>query len=227
MFLSSFVVVVLAQSPCATGERVVMQCPVKKKVLAVCAAPREGTPTSLQYRFGPAGKPELLFPREPEHSLERFQLKRSELPSGTATTLSFVNAGTAYEVFTQEGRDRGAGVNVRGADGKTVLVSCTGPFKEQWDDVRSVLEEGDLERAIFADRCRRAGLGYADFEFAAAKGQMDGVQQAGLFEAAEALCREGWTEAAAECSAARKFPCALTAEQQRKLNAKKKEVVEP
>jgi hypothetical protein len=106
-------------------------------------------------------------------------------------------------------------------------VSCTGPFKEQWDDVRSVLEEGDLERAVFADRCRRAGLGYADFEFAAAKGQMDGVQQAGLFEAAEALCREGWTEAAAECSAARKFPCALTAEQQRKLNAKKKEVVEP
>lgn len=227
MLILSLVSVVLAQSLCGAGERVVMQCPVKKKVLAVCATPQQGTPTALQYRFGPAGKPELLFPKEKDGSLPRFKLQRRELISGTATTLSFVNTGVAYEVFTQDGRDAGGGVNVRGADGKTTLVACTGPLREQWDDVRSVLEEGDLERAVMMDRCRRAASGYADHAMATSKGQMDGVQQAGLFEAAEALCREGWTVAAAECAAAKKFPCALTGEQQKALDAKKKEIFEP
>lgn len=226
VLLSSVVVVMLAQSPCGAGERVVMQCPVKKKVLAVCATPQQGTPTTLQYRFGPAGKPELLYPKDTEGSLARFKLLRRELISGTATTLSFVNAGVAYEVFTQDGRDAGGGVNVRGADGKTTLVSCTGPFRAQWDDVRPVLEEADLERAVMMDRCRRAASGYADHAMATSKGQMDGMQQGGLYEAVEALCREGWSVAAAECTAAKKFPCALTADQQKALDAKRKEVLE-
>jgi hypothetical protein len=67
----TLVMVVLAQSPCGAGERVVMSCAVKKKTLAVCAAPATGPATSVQYRFGPAGKPELVFPKERDGSLVR------------------------------------------------------------------------------------------------------------------------------------------------------------
>jgi hypothetical protein len=225
VLLSSVVVVLLAQAPCGAGQRVAMQCAVKKKVLAVCATPQEGAPTALQYRFGPAGKPELVFPKDPDDSLSRFKMQHRVLISGTVTTLSFVNAGVAYEVFVQDGRDAGGGVNVRGADGKTTLVSCTGPVVQKWDDLGPFLEIGDLERAVMMDRCRRAASGYADHAMATSKGQMDGVQQGGLFEAAEALCREGWAVAAAECAAAKKFPCGLTADQQKALDAKRAEVL--
>ncbi|MFZ5441436.1 MAG: hypothetical protein ACOZQL_15625 [Myxococcota bacterium] len=218
--LGTFVVAVLAQAPCGVGERVVMSCAVKQKVLAVCASPG-----ALQYRFGPPGKPELLFPKEREGSLGRFRFERRPLLGGTASALSFVNAGVAYEVFTQDGKDAGGGVNVRGADGKPTTVACTGPFREAWDEVRALVEAGNVDAAVRADRCRRAASTFSELELKRAQGQMDGVQQAALFEGVEQQCRGGWSVDAAECVASGRARCdSLTPAQQAALDAARVEV---
>lgn len=217
----------LGQAPCAPGERLVMSCGVKKKVLVVCAGPASGAPEWLQYRFGPPGKPELSFPKEHNGSLARFRFQRRQLLHGTSTTLAFVHGGVAYEVYTQDGKDAGGGVNVRGADGKVVPIGCTGATLESWEVLGAEVPEGDVEAAVQADRCRRAARTYADDTFAAGKGQLDGMQQSEFFEAADEQCRAGWTAAAAECMAARKKSCAELTEAQRKaLEARTREIID-
>jgi hypothetical protein len=214
------------QPPCAAGERLVMTCSVKKKALTVCAGPATGALEWLQYRFGPPGKPELVYPKEPDGSLERFRLLRRTLLHGTSTALSFAQGGVAYEVYTQDGKDAGGGVNVRGKDGKVVAIGCTSTPQESWDLLGTAVPEGDVDVALHADRCRRAAQAYADDTFAAGKGQLDGVQQSEFFEAADTQCRAGWTAEAAECVAARKQPCpALTAAQRRALDVRTQEII--
>lgn len=44
----------LAGTQCRTGETIVYACPIKGKVVSVCA--RKG---AISYRYGPAGRPEL------------------------------------------------------------------------------------------------------------------------------------------------------------------------
>lgn len=227
MFSPLLLSLALSQAPCAPGERVVMTCGVKKKVLALCTGPATGAPEWLQYRFGPAGKPELTFPKERDGSLARFRLFKRPLPSGTSTELSFVHAGVAYEVYTQDGKDPGGGVNVRGADGKVIPLGCTSATRESWDVLGAAVPEGDVEAAVHADRCRRAARTFADDTFAAGKGQLDGMQQAEFFEAADEQCRAGWAPAAAECVAARKQPCAALTDAQRKaLEARTREIID-
>lgn len=221
--MSFILALVLAQTHCSSGERVVMSCQVKKKTLSVCAGPKTGTPTWLQYRFGPAGKPELIAPATKAESLRFFRLDQRTLASGSSTALVFANDTTLYEVFTQDGKDAAGGVNVRTANDKPVSITCTSPFTEHWDDVRFLLAAGDVETF----HCARAGSAYADRAMTDAKGHMDGAQQGELAEAVAQLCGAGWSQEAARCVAKSAADCALSADQRRALEAKHREIVPP
>ena len=65
MLLSLALALATAPSPCPAGTAVVMQCPAKKKHIAVCID-AAAKPTFAQYRFGPldviATSPELVVP---------------------------------------------------------------------------------------------------------------------------------------------------------------------
>lgn len=221
--MSFILALVLAQTHCSSGERVVMSCQVKKKVLSVCTGPKEGTPTWLQYRFGPLGKPELIAPTTKAGSLRFFRLDQRTLATGTSTALIFANDTTTYEVFTQDGKDASGGVVVRTVNAATTAVGCTNAFTEQWDDVKFVLAAGDVETF----HCAQAGSAYADRAFTDAKGHMDGVQQAELAEAVTTLCSSGWSLDAARCVAKGAPDCPLTPAQRKALETKHREIFTP
>lgn len=228
-FLSLSVVYLFGQvaSPCAKEEQVIFSCPVKKKVLAVCAGPASGAPESLQYRFGPPGKAELQFPADKDGSLLRFRRDTQALISGTGESLAFVNGGVVYEVFSQDGRDAGGGVTIRKGSGKPTVVACTGALTERWEALGDAVARGDTAAAVSGDRCWRAATALLTRLLAAEKGQLDGMQQGELFEAATTACA-AWPEAGAECVAGGKWPCPqLSAEQRAALEAKQREIVSP
>jgi hypothetical protein len=211
-------------SPCASTERLVFSCSIKKKVAAVCAGPATGTPEWLQYRFGPG---ELQFPVEKDGSLRRFRRHTQPLISGTSELLAFVNAGVTYEVFTQDGKDVGAGVTIRKTGGKLITLMCTGDFKENWELLDGTVAKGDTEAAITAERCSRAARATLSRLLTAARGQLDGMQQGELFEATATAC-ETWPVPGAECVAAGKWPCPqLTDEQVKSLEKSHREIIQP
>lgn len=214
----------LAQTPpsqCAPTERAIVTCAAKKKVLSVCAGPKEGVPTWLQYRFGPPGKPELTFPADKKGSLAAFSLETRTLIDGTeVTTLTFSNADTLYEVYTQEGRSSGAGVNVTPKGKPLISVACTSAAPQTWDDLKFYVKGG-------APECVRAGVAYANWAMAQSKGHMDGVQQSELGEAVTALC-EGWSPEARSCMTAGAGPCpGLTEPQKKALSETHLRIVPP
>lgn len=207
-------------SHCQGGERVVFTCAVKKKLLSVCAGP-----DWLQYRFGRPGTPELVYPPEKALSLGRFRFEERTLISGTSQVLSFANQGTRYEVYSQDGRDAGGGVLVSTGAGRPTTIACSGAFQERWGEVSGALQGGDVEAAAAAERCRLAGIGYADRALKGAQGQMDGAQQGALYETVVGLCTGGWSPAGAACVAKQQWPCpGLTVEQVRALETKHQEI---
>jgi hypothetical protein len=89
-------------SHCAPGERVVYSCPTtNSKLISLCSS---STLTSsegyLQYRFGPAGKPELIYPATREHPSKHFQLGGIMYSGGGGAYLKFVNGEYTYKVFS-------------------------------------------------------------------------------------------------------------------------------
>ena len=94
-------------------------------------------PTFAQYRFGRldllATAPELVVPKDTKEGFRPFTLARRDLLSGSSTTLSFRNGDVDYEVFTQDGKDVGAGVNVAQNGKSLATIACTGDVEEHWD----------------------------------------------------------------------------------------------
>ena len=123
-----------ADSLCAPNEHVFFNCPIKdsRKLLSVCG--RSGD--YLQYRFGPHEKPELVYPKTKEGSLEKFWVANKNVPSAfyESHQLSFQSGGTEYRVYaiTEQngGRDsppdRYGGVIVSTGSGKDVTMPCGG-----------------------------------------------------------------------------------------------------
>jgi hypothetical protein len=139
-----------APSPCPPGTTVVMSCPAKKKHIAVCID-AAAKPKYAQYRFGPLAtittSPELAVPQDPKEGFSRFIFARRDLASGTSATLSFNNGDVGYEVYTQDGRDAGGGVNVTQKGKLLASIACTGDFEEHWEKLEPhVLGDVDLSK---------------------------------------------------------------------------------
>jgi hypothetical protein len=218
---------VLTQAPthCRPDERVVMSCAVKKRLLSVCAGPVEGPVRWLEYRFGPQGRPELAFPGSRDGSLEAFTLETRTLIDGVSTSLSFSNEKVRYEVWTQDGRSAGGGVVVQSKGAQPVTLACSSAPTQAWDELRPAFDDTASRGEV---DCARVGAVIADRTLLGSKGQMDGVQQAALAEAVEALCVRGWSSQARRCVATNASPCpSLTLEQQNALKATVLSIVPP
>jgi hypothetical protein len=120
--------------PCADGEVRVLSCKAKAKVLAVCAGPAS-SPAWLQVRLGAPGRPELVFPADTTRGFGPFAFERRTLATGTATTLTFTHEGTTREVWSQDGKDGGMGINVLVGGRVTRTVACTADLVDDFDVV--------------------------------------------------------------------------------------------
>ena len=121
-------------SHCQADETVIFSCPADgKKLISVCAS-KEYSPNAghLQYRYGPAGAPELTLPAKAAPAASA----RSGLWSfsgGGGAYVQFQDGGTSYYVYTAIGKwgkkgetTEKAGVAVE-KDGKVVAnILCRG-----------------------------------------------------------------------------------------------------
>jgi hypothetical protein len=131
---------------CADGEVRVLSCLANKKELAVCAGP-SSSPTWLQYRFGPPGKPELVFPRDTTQGFAPFSFAEQTLATGVAKTLTFSTDGATYEVWTQDGKDNGMGVNITAGGKPVATVACTDARVDDLDTIAAKFNTGDSPKA--------------------------------------------------------------------------------
>lgn len=132
----------VAGTHCVAGERVAFSCATRDdKVLSVCAGPAAD---ALQYRFGPVGSPELVYPPEP--SAQAFTLGEVQYMHAEGSVLRFENNGVKYEVTSLVGGggspEQGASNNFQGvyvytARGKVVGVGCAGAVDDQLPALRA------------------------------------------------------------------------------------------
>lgn len=187
-------------SHCPAPQQTIFSCPARGgKVISVCLGPNAGSASYLQYKFGPLGAPELVYPKSPL-GFSSFRQSHQTLINGESHALVFANEGVQYEVWSTDGPQGGGGVNVR-KDGKFLAtVSCTGEYVERWSELADHVPVGtgdDLGKVT----CATAASRYADVAFRAANGQMDGMQQGEIHDGVKEQCEAGWAPAAIACYA--------------------------
>lgn len=202
LVLLAFAAPALAAPPshCGARETVVFTCPVKARVLSVCAGAPAGDLSYAQYHFGPLGEAGLVFPSDAQ-GFAAFRLKETTQAQGSSTTLSFVRGDVGYEVWSQDGRDAGGGVNIYKGGQRIATVGCSGAPTQSWQTLAGHVAQGAIQDLSGPASCDAAASRFADHAFAQANGQMDGVQQAEIWESAKAQCAAGWPAAAVDCFA--------------------------
>ncbi len=136
----------LAASHCGQGETTYFSCKIKgsAKVVSLCGAPGllSGNAEDLQngwlqYRFGPLGKPELVYPARKQGSVFAFQGSWSQHKPispddtwGFDESLSFSNGNAEYgiTIARYEGEFYGVGVT-QGT--RSALLACDGVSAER------------------------------------------------------------------------------------------------
>jgi hypothetical protein len=131
-----------ADSLCAPTEQVFFNCRVKDspKLLSVCgrgaeeASRGEAVPGAyLQYRFGSHDKPELVFPKMREGSLDKFQVANEYVRSAfyESHQLSFQSGSSEYRVYAiNQGNgpisspEKYGGVIVSTVHGRDITIPC-------------------------------------------------------------------------------------------------------
>jgi hypothetical protein len=114
--------VLAAGSHCTQAEETIFSCNLEHKVVSVCASkPLTAQNGYLQYRFGAAGKPELMFPKTDVPPKSVVQAKTLMFSGGGGAYLRFKNGATSYIVYTAIGKGWGTkdGVAVE-KKGKTI-----------------------------------------------------------------------------------------------------------
>jgi hypothetical protein len=116
-------------SHCMPEEKVIFSCDTANaKVISLCSS---STLTSsdgyLQYRFGPAGKPEFVYPATREHPGKYFQLGTLMYSGGGGEFLKFRNGEYTYIVFDGIGKGwEKAGVVVSKSEKRIAYLPCKG-----------------------------------------------------------------------------------------------------
>jgi hypothetical protein len=139
---------------CATDERVIFSCPVKRpaKIVSVCASKDlTGARGYLQYRFGLPGKIELEYPKDRQDTQQRFHYTHYFRAQFDLTEIAFTIDGYEYSVFDDYNGEEKPAVISRGvsvtAPGKPKEVSFLCRLKPQADysDLQAVLPSGDAK----------------------------------------------------------------------------------
>src|SRR5262245_5598365 len=144
------------KSHCAPGEKVVFSCSTTNaKIISLCSSSTlTASEGYLQYRFGPAGKPEFVYPATMEHPSKHFQFGQSSYSSGVGLYLKFKNGEYTYGLFrvgTKFGEDR-AGVAVRkSVEDEFTYIPCKGKsqFEMDADDFEKIKIPRDPKEEAF------------------------------------------------------------------------------
>ncbi|HEU5236494.1 MAG TPA: hypothetical protein VFU37_05090 [Pyrinomonadaceae bacterium] len=138
-------------SLCATDERIIFSCPLKKpaKIVSLCASKNLTSDRGyLQYRFGLPGKIELEFPKDRAGTQQKFQYTHYFRAQVDQTEISFMNNDYEYAITDDyNGEEKPArsiqGVSVT-APGKPKEVSlqCRLKAKADYSDLQAVLPNG-------------------------------------------------------------------------------------
>ena len=125
-----------ATGHCMAGETVFFSCPTSStKTLSLC-----GGSGTVQYRFGPPGSPELVFPSDSSPST--FTVKTENYARATAKIASFYNGDVNYQITDSIGSggvdaesNNFQGVYVFEADQLIATVPCQGAPQVDWDSL--------------------------------------------------------------------------------------------
>jgi len=138
-------------SLCATNERIIFSCLVKRpaRIVSVCAS-KDLTSESgyLQYRFGLPEKLELEFPKDRTATQEKFHYTHYFRAQFDLTEINFTIDGYEYQVFDDYNGEEKPAISSQGvsvtAPGKTKEVNfvCRASPKADYSDLQAVLPNG-------------------------------------------------------------------------------------
>jgi hypothetical protein len=93
-----------AVTHCKAAETVVFSCSTGSRILSICASSNLSKNAGyLQYRYGPPGKPELVFPEMLRHPAGLFTPGTLMFSGGGGAYLKFSKPPFAYTVFSAIG----------------------------------------------------------------------------------------------------------------------------
>ena len=117
------------ESHCAIDETIIFNCNTGKKIVSVCASKTISATTGyLQYRFGPKGSPDLVYPETKVHPNPDVQANTLTFAGGGGAYIRFTRGRYGYVVYTALGRGWGekAGVAVEKDNKLEVNLPCKG-----------------------------------------------------------------------------------------------------
>ena len=123
-------------SHCGADETIVFTCPVAgQKLLSICSSREYGPERGfMEYRYGPAGKPEMVLPTEKTAPAKAARSGSWMFSGGGGAYVEFLNGTTGYYVYTAIGKWGEAGAVLEKAgvavqkDGKVLVnIRCVGP----------------------------------------------------------------------------------------------------
>ncbi|MFT4978544.1 MAG: hypothetical protein ACI8S6_004454 [Myxococcota bacterium] len=130
---------------CAAGESVFFSCSTNNsKVLSLCGS-GSGSGSRVQYRFGPLGNPELVYP--PDSRASAFSVAEESTVRAQATVASVSNGDVTYKVTDSIGGGGGPdaasnnfqGVYVYQNDKLLATVGCTGEPETDWAALQAIV----------------------------------------------------------------------------------------
>lgn len=116
-------------SHCSADEQTLFNCSTGGKTVSVCAAPNLSADTgSAQYRFGPPGAPELVYPPTAAGWRKLTRGGVLTFAGGGGAYLAFTNGPYRYVVYTAIGSGWGekAGVAVEKNGKRVASLPCKG-----------------------------------------------------------------------------------------------------
>ncbi|TVQ92506.1 MAG: hypothetical protein EA397_06770 [Deltaproteobacteria bacterium] len=133
---------------CGSDSPTVFTCGVPGgKEIAVCGSLDDDTPW-MRYRFGTPVEPDLLFPEDPEGSLNKFTVEQRSYVRSQGDVLRFDHDGKTYEIAEMAGGGGGPdaaennfmGLRILQGDDVVSSVACEGEPISDWSTVRNILE---------------------------------------------------------------------------------------
>jgi hypothetical protein len=123
----------VAETLCSSEEEVVFACNTGKKLVSVCASQDfSGTAGTLQYRFGPKGAPEMVWP---ENARSRQGVTAGHLmySGGGGAYIRFAKGSARYVVYSGIGKGwEKAGVAVEQNGKVAANLRCKGLEDGDW-----------------------------------------------------------------------------------------------
>jgi len=140
-----------ANSLCASNERIIFSCPLKKpaRIVSLCASKNLTSDRGyLQYRFGMPGKIDLEFPQDRTGTQQKFQYTHYFRAQVDQTEISFTNNGYDYAITDDYNGEEKPARSIQGisvtAPGKPkeVTLQCRLKAKADYSDLQAVLPNG-------------------------------------------------------------------------------------